>query len=111
MRFRMTELLQLEMIDVLTGQRLGFADDAAIDSQTGQLLSLICYGQLRCFGLLGRRKDVEIPFDCVRLIGAQTILVEQKPTVPKTIPLTDPDDPLAAYYAEIHRHSSQSRLR
>lgn len=109
MRCRISELLQLEMIDVLTGQRLGFADDAAIDSQTGQLLSLICYGELRCFGLLGRRKDTEIPFDAVRLIGAHTILVEQKPTVPKTVPLTDPNDPLAAYYADIHRQYPQSR--
>ncbi len=110
MRCRISELLQLEMIDVLTGQRLGFADDVAIDSQTGQLLSLIRCGELRCFGLFGRRKDVEIPFDCVRLIGANTILVEQKPTIPKTVPLTDPDDPLAAYYADIHRQYPQSRL-
>ncbi len=110
MRCRISELLQLEMIDVLTGQRLGFADDAVMDSQTGQLLSLIRYGELRCFGLLGRRKDVEIPFDCVRLIGANTILLEQKPTVPKSPPIPDPDDPLAAYYADIHGQYPQSRL-
>ncbi len=103
MHCRISELLQLEMIDVLTGERLGFADDIVIDTQTGQMLSLIRYGELRCFGLFGRRKDTEIPYDCIRLIGAHTILVEKKRTVPLAEPVTDPADPLAAYYADIHR--------
>ncbi|MBE6846921.1 MAG: YlmC/YmxH family sporulation protein [Ruminococcus sp.] len=103
MRCRLSELLQLEMIDICSGERLGYADDFGIDTDTGQLCSLILQGELRCFGLFGRCKAREIPYETIRLIGRHTILIESHKPFPQAEIPTDPNDPLAAYYAGIRQ--------
>ena len=46
-----------------------------------QVLSLIVYGRLRFFGLLGREEDRVIPWEDIEIIGEDTILVcwEEEP--------------------------------
>lgn len=95
MRCRISDLRRLEMIDILTGDRLGYADDFGVDTETGQLISVIQHGRERLFGVLGREKDREIPFGCVKLIGSQTILVQPRHAA------SAGEDPLAPYYEAI----------
>lgn len=80
------------MIDILTGDRLGYADDFGVDTETGRLIAVIQRGRERFCGLFGREKDREIPFGCVKLIGSQTILVQPR------LRTQEDDDPLAPYY-------------
>lgn len=93
MRCRISDLRRLELIDILTGDRLGYADDFGVDTETGRLIAVIQHGRDRFFGLLGREKDHEITFDRVKLIGTQTILVQRR-----ILTSEDRNDPLAPYY-------------
>ena len=73
---RCATLRHKEIINVCSGHRLGFVGDVELDMSTGQLYALIVPGRCRWFGLLGREEDYIIPFDCIRRIGEDIILVE-----------------------------------
>ena len=73
---RMALLRCKEIINLSNGHRLGFVGDVEIDLGRGELVSLIVPGRLRCLGLLGREEAYVIPFDCVRRIGEDMILIE-----------------------------------
>ncbi|MEE1155487.1 MAG: YlmC/YmxH family sporulation protein [Acutalibacteraceae bacterium] len=72
---KVLDLRHKEVINSKDGCRLGFVDDVEIDTQNATVLSLIIYGRLRCFGLLGRDEDVTINWEYIKLIGEDTILV------------------------------------
>ncbi|MBP1535756.1 MAG: YlmC/YmxH family sporulation protein [Ruminococcus sp.] len=65
-----------EVVDIRTGEKIGFADDVELDTDEGKIISLIIYGRPRVMGLMGRDDDVVIKCSDIRLIGEDTILVE-----------------------------------
>ena len=75
------ELRCKEVVNVKDGSRLGRVDAIEVDTGTMQVLSLIVYGRLRFFGLLGREEDRVIPWEDIEIIGEDTILVcwEEEP--------------------------------
>ena len=76
---RVSELRYKEMINVTDGSRYGYVGDAEVDLETGQVRALVVPGRLRFFGLLGREEDTVVPWEAVRRIGADIILVEDGP--------------------------------
>ena len=76
MRCRVTELRCREVINVCTGFRMGFVYDVIVDSATGQILALVVPGPCGLFGIFGREDDFIIPWECVRRIGEDLIIVE-----------------------------------
>ena len=72
---KVLDLRHKEVINSKDGCRLGFVDDVEIDTQNATVLSLIIYGRLKCFGLLGRDEDITINWEYIKLIGEDTILV------------------------------------
>ncbi|MBQ4568929.1 MAG: YlmC/YmxH family sporulation protein [Ruminococcus sp.] len=73
---RIVELRHKEVINSSNGCRLGFVDDIEVDTVTSQVRSIIVFGRPRCFGLLGRCEDINIPWSDIKLIGEDTILVD-----------------------------------
>lgn len=73
--YSLESLKRREVIDIKTGERLGFIDDAEINIETSQTVALIIYGRERLFGLLGRDSDIIIPCDKIKVIGEEVILV------------------------------------
>ena len=71
-----SELRYKEVIDVRTGQRLGYVCDAELDQSEGRLISLITPGRAKLFGLLGREPDYVLPWQCIVRIGSDIILAE-----------------------------------
>ncbi len=65
-----------EIINVLNGQRIGYADDVEFDETTRQVTRLIIFGKQRLFGLGGRGEDVVVEWEQIRTIGEDIILVE-----------------------------------
>ena len=61
----MGELGYKEVIDLDTGQRLGYVRDALVDSETGRVRALIIPGRLRCLGLLGRGPELTLPWESI----------------------------------------------
>lgn len=72
------ELKEKEVINILSGEKLGYADDFEIDTETGKVIALVILGRNRFFGLFGREDNIVIPFSEIQLIGHDTILVERK---------------------------------
>lgn len=65
-----------EVIDIHTGQRLGYVCDAEFDDAEGRIISLITPGKAKLFGLLGREDDYVLPWKCIARIGEDIILAE-----------------------------------
>ena len=75
MQCRANDLRCKDVVNIRNGARIGYVNDFEIDISTARILSLIVYGRLRLFGLLGRKKDRIIPWDNIKVIGEDTILV------------------------------------
>ena len=76
---KFTELRRKEVICVADGQRLGFVCDVLVEVPDGEVKAIIVPGPCRLLGLFGRRDDYLIPWNCIRRIGPDIILVEIKP--------------------------------
>lgn len=67
---------QKEVINIKTGQRMGFISDVDVDMDKGTLNSVIIPGTGKVLGMFGRGEDVVIPWECIRTIGDEVILVD-----------------------------------
>ncbi|MBQ8572115.1 MAG: YlmC/YmxH family sporulation protein [Ruminococcus sp.] len=72
---RVAELRRKEVIDSISGSRVGFIDDIEIDTLTAGVRSVVVFGRPRFFGLLGKSEDVIIPWSDITLIGEDTVLI------------------------------------
>ena len=75
MRCRIDELKNKQVVCVKDGYVLGYIGDIELDTESGKLISLIIFGNPRFMGLLGREKDIVIPFEDIVVIGEETVLV------------------------------------
>lgn len=75
------ELKSKEVINIKTGERLGYIDDIRMDTENSEVLSLLIYGGYRLLGLFGRENDTEIPCSSIKVIGDDIILVDSSDSV------------------------------
>jgi YlmC/YmxH family sporulation protein len=73
---RLADFRYREVINIRTGYRLGFVCDALFNIDTGQLVSLVVPGPSKFFGLFGRGEDYIIPWECVKRVGDDIILID-----------------------------------
>ena len=78
-RCRFQELRRKEVINQRNGFRIGFVDDLEINTESADLRALIIFGRCRFFGIFGREDDFVIPWQNIKLIGEDTILVKLTP--------------------------------
>lgn len=76
---KFTDLHCKEVICICDGRRLGFVTDARIELPEGRICAIIVPGPCRFFGLWGRRDDYLIPWNCIKRIGPDILLVDIKP--------------------------------
>jgi len=79
MSIKFTELQCKEVICLGNGQRLGFVTDVQIEIPEGNVCSIVVPGPSRLMGVLGRHEDYIIPWNCIRKIGPDIVLVDTKP--------------------------------
>ena len=82
---RIRELRRKEVINITDGGRLGFVGDVDLRMPDGQTAALIVYGPARFFGLFGRGEEYCIPWECIKQIGDDIILID-KPFPRQEIP-------------------------
>lgn len=78
MQCKITDLRNKEIINVSNGMKMGGICDIEIDTETGDLVSVIVYGRPKALGLLGREEDIVIPWKSIKVIGDDTIIVDFK---------------------------------
>ena len=73
---RICEVREKEVVNVCDGERLGNICDVDFEERTGRICSLIIPGPCKVFGIIGRDSEYIIPYECVKRIGADVVLVE-----------------------------------
>lgn len=66
-----------EVINICNGKRLGYVQDVCADLETGMITSIIVPGGTnRIMSLFSNDNDIVIPWDRIKCIGDDLILVE-----------------------------------
>lgn len=79
MSTRFTELCCKEVICVNSGRRLGFITDVQVELPDGKVAAIVVPGPTRLLGMGPRRSDYVIPWNCIRQMGPDIVLVDVKP--------------------------------
>lgn len=73
---RIYDFRQKEVINLSDGARLGYIFDAEIDAESGKIEALIIPGQGKVLGIFGKEDEYRIPWNCIRKIGDDIVLIE-----------------------------------
>ncbi len=73
---RSSDFRQKEVINISDGRRLGFISDVEINLEDGRIEAIIIPGSGRLFGLIGKDSEFVIPWERIRKVGEDIILVE-----------------------------------
>ena len=66
-----------EVINICDGKRLGYVQDVCADLETGRITSIIVPGVTnKLMSLFSNSNDIVIPWDRIKCIGEDLILVE-----------------------------------
>ncbi len=72
---KIDKLKDKQVVCVKDGCVLGYIADIELDTSSGRLTSIIIFGRLKFFGLLGREDDIIVPWEEISVIGEETVLV------------------------------------
>ncbi len=72
---KLSELRERDIVEVVSGRRLGTVADLEIDAETGAVAALIVPGAPRFLGLFGVADGCRIPWTDLVTIGEDVILV------------------------------------
>lgn len=89
MSLSFSQLQCKEVICVADGSRLGFITDVQIEVPEGNICAIVVPGPCKLLGIMGRHDDFRIPWNCIKKIGPDIVLVDVKPDhcrVPRTKP-------------------------
>ncbi|MDD4334868.1 MAG: YlmC/YmxH family sporulation protein [Desulfotomaculaceae bacterium] len=81
MLFKISDLGLRDIVNLVDGVKLGPVSDVYIDLETGKVASLVLSGGRKYFGLLAVGRDVVVPWEKIKKIGVDTVLVEVENTV------------------------------
>ena len=73
---RSADLRQKEVINISDGRRLGFVCDVEINLEDGKIEAIIIPAGGRLFGILGKDSEFLIPWERIKKIGEDIILVD-----------------------------------
>ena len=79
MTMNFSDLQCREVICLSDGQRLGFITDVQIEIPDGKVCAIVVPGPCRLFGVAGRSDDYNIPWNCIKKVGPDIVLVDTKP--------------------------------
>jgi len=73
---RASDLRMRDVVNVLDGTRLGLISDFEMDLETGKVTAFIVPGPGRFLGFIGREVEYVIPWERIKKIGTDVILVD-----------------------------------
>ena len=65
-----------EVINIKDGTRLGYVQDVTADFSTGNIKEIIVPGNNKFFNILSSESDISIPWNYIKVIGEDLILVD-----------------------------------
>ncbi|MDR1736742.1 MAG: YlmC/YmxH family sporulation protein [Oscillospiraceae bacterium] len=82
---RIVDLRGKEVINIRDGARLGFPVDIEFDRETGRVNAIVVLAEGRYAGLFGKGREYVVPWEGIRRVGDDIVLVDQErsePTIP-----------------------------
>lgn len=76
MRQKGLDFKHKEVINITDGKRLGFVQDVTANLETGTITSIIVPGNSKLFNIFSSGNEIVIPWEKVKCIGDDLILVE-----------------------------------
>ena len=76
MNCRIDELRNKQVVSVKNGSVLGRIDDIEINTESGNVNSVIIFGKSHILGIFGKENDIIIPWSDIEVIGSETVLVK-----------------------------------
>ena len=76
MLIRTSELRTRDVVNALDGRRLGPITDVEFDLETGKIKAVMVPAPARFLRVLGRNNDYVIPWERIKKIGLDVVLVE-----------------------------------
>ncbi|WP_294759129.1 YlmC/YmxH family sporulation protein [uncultured Gemmiger sp.] len=73
------DLAEKDVIRIQNGENLGRIDDILFDEGNGRIQSVLLRGRGRMLGLLGYDDDLLLPWESIRRIGADVVIVDADP--------------------------------
>ena len=74
---RISDLKLRDVVNVTDGRRLGAIKDIELDLEEGKVKAIILPGNTgRVMGLFGKNDDIVVPWEKIKTIGIDVILVE-----------------------------------
>jgi YlmC/YmxH family sporulation protein len=73
---RASDLEARDVINILDGRRLGSIVDVEFSLETGRIIAIVVPGAAKVLGLFGRDSEIVIPWEKIKKIGTDVILVE-----------------------------------
>ena len=86
MKCTLSDLRYKEVINIKTGQRLGYVNDLEFDMIEGRITALIVPGQRKMGGLMPGDADFCLPWDSISKLGDDIILTEVCRPLPRHRP-------------------------
>lgn len=65
-----------EVINITDAKKLGYVQDVTADLKTGVITSIIVPGTNKMFNIFGSNNEIVIPWEKIKSIGDEVILVE-----------------------------------
>ncbi len=73
---RVSDLRLRDVVNIVDGRRLGIIKDIDLDLEEGKVKSIILPNTGRFMGFLSKNDDMVIPWERIRKLGVDVILVE-----------------------------------
>ncbi|HOM02863.1 MAG TPA: YlmC/YmxH family sporulation protein [Acetivibrio sp.] len=73
---RTSDFREKEVINIKDGRRLGFVGDVEINLQSGKVEAIVIPSGRSLLGLIGKDNECVIPWEKIKKIGEDIILVE-----------------------------------
>jgi YlmC/YmxH family sporulation protein len=73
---RASDLATRDVVNTVDGRRLGNIVDVELDLASGRILAVVVPGQPKMLGVFGRSDDYVVPWENIKKIGEDVILVE-----------------------------------
>ena len=79
--FKVSDLRHKDIINIVNGKRMGIVRDIDVDMDEGKINALILPGSARFINVFFKAEDTVIPWNRIKKIGADVVLVEYDESV------------------------------
>ncbi|MCX7695174.1 MAG: YlmC/YmxH family sporulation protein [Caloramator sp.] len=74
----LSQLRQMEVIDVVSGKKLGFISDIIFDDGFNRIESIVLPPEGGIFSIFKKKEEIIIPWSSIKTLGIDVILIERQ---------------------------------